>query len=241
MPQLKNPLLLLIETGSELCSVGLAEGSAVLALREVGGKGVHSRLITVLMAEVFEEVGRMMEDLDAVVFSSGPGSYTGLRVGASAAKGVCYALEKPLLAISTLQALAIASQEEGDDEDALYISLLDAGRMEVYAAVYDRAGGEVEAPRVLALTEGVFSSHAARPLVFSGNGVHKAVDYLPKGRVLFRPGKLSATNLLAPALKKFDDLTQQVKTGRKLLETLAAYQPLYLKAPYITRRKKKSC
>ncbi len=241
MLQLESPLLLLIETGSQLCSVGLAEGGDLLALREVGGKGVHSRLITVLIEEVFEEAARELQATDAVALSSGPGSYTGLRVGASAAKGICYALGIPLLPVSTLRALALASREEEDEEHTLYISMLDAGRMEVYAAVYDQEGNEVESPCALVLEEGIFSSHAAQPLVFVGSGVNKAGNYLPKGKIFIRQRKLSAKNLLAPALKKFSGLSEQMTEENSLLEILASYQPLYLKAPHITSRKKKSC
>ncbi len=239
MSQPESPLLLLIETGSQLCSVGLAEGSGMLALREVGGKGVHSRLITVLIEEVFEEAARELQATDAVALSSGPGSYTGLRVGASAAKGICYALGIPLLPVSTLQALALASREQEDEENTLYISMLDAGRMEVYAAVYDQGGNEMESPCALVLEEGIFSSYAAQPLVFVGSGVNKSGDYLPKGKI--RQRKLSAQNLLVPALKKFSGLSEQMTEGNSLLEILASYQPLYLKAPHITSRKKKSC
>ncbi len=232
MQHIENPLLLLIESSGSLCSVALAKGEEVLALKEERGKGIHTRLITVFIEEVLFQAGFDVKAVRAVVLSGGPGSYTGLRVGASAAKGICYALDIPLIAVSTTRALAMASRRPDDAPDTLYVPMIDAGRMEVYTAVYDMAGKELSALRSLVLEKEVFSDYASRPLVFSGSGMEKARPLLKRDQIAFRQISLSAVNLLSPALQAF---------AERQFEELIRYEPLYLKAPHITRSKKKSC
>lgn len=129
-------LILCIETATQVCSVALSDGDRMIAIRETTEKNAHSRLLTVFIEEIVAEAGISLKDLDAIAVSEGPGSYTGLRIGVSAAKGLCYATSIPLIAIGTLQALAAGMQTVAKPGDIL-IPTIDARRMEIYTAVYD--------------------------------------------------------------------------------------------------------
>jgi len=167
-----TPRLLLLETATDVCSVAVSHGHTVLALRESTEGMQHARLITRFVEEVMAEAGWSLAHLDGVALSKGPGSYTALRIGASAAKGICYALDKPLVAISTLQALAWASWQATTLDEAFFIPMIDARRMDVYAAVYGPKATELEGPRPLTLAPDTFEYllEHGKPLVFAGNG-----------------------------------------------------------------------
>ena len=140
------PLILNIETATEFCSVALARDGKLLSLRESQSGYSHAENITVFISEVIREAGVSLNDLDAIAVSKGPGSYTGLRIGVSTAKGLCFALDKPLLAVYTLQALTVGffnSKFEIRNSKLFFCPMLDARRMEVYCAVYDSELNEV--------------------------------------------------------------------------------------------------
>ncbi len=130
-------LILNIESATGICSVGLSKGDELLALVENHEGNVHSEKITLLIADCMRDAGYELEAIDAVSVSEGPGSYTSLRVGSAVAKGICYALNKPMIAVSTLKSLAKASFAKEGIDSATYIPMIDARRMEVYMAVYD--------------------------------------------------------------------------------------------------------
>jgi tRNA threonylcarbamoyladenosine biosynthesis protein TsaB len=132
-------LILNIETATPVCSIALFKGEELLALRETDVKNAHSQSIAVFIDEVFKEAGFQPDDLDAVAVSSGPGSYTGLRIGVSTAKGICYALNKPLISVGTLEAMAYGMAEackENRIENCLFAPMIDARRMEVYTSLF---------------------------------------------------------------------------------------------------------
>ena len=133
-------LILNIETATRNCSVAVARDGQVLACREIAEQGyTHAEKLHVFIEEVMQEAGVALTELEAIAVSKGPGSYTGLRIGVSAAKGLCYALQKPMLAVDTLAVLAHAVSVES----GLIIPMIDARRMEVYAAVFNAAHEEV--------------------------------------------------------------------------------------------------
>ena len=133
-------MILCLETATPTCSVALNDGTKTLALRECKGQNAHSEKITVFIKEVMDEIGIDYSQLDAVAVSKGPGSYTGLRIGVSTAKGVCYAAGLPLMAIDTLQAMAYGMRSRLGVEvqpTDLFVPMIDARRMEVYCSVFD--------------------------------------------------------------------------------------------------------
>lgn len=136
-------LILNIETATEVCSVALAREGKLLALEEDMRPNSHSSALTVLIGLMLKKTNLSIHDLDAVAVSAGPGSYTGLRIGVSAAKGLCYALGKPLIAVSALKALAFGAVEQKKDPRALYWAVMESIKDEVFAAVYSASLEEI--------------------------------------------------------------------------------------------------
>ncbi|MBT8319527.1 MAG: tRNA (adenosine(37)-N6)-threonylcarbamoyltransferase complex dimerization subunit type 1 TsaB, partial [Gramella sp.] len=127
-------LILCLETATTNCSVGIAKDGRLIALKEDNSKNYsHAEKLHVFINEVLSDAGVIAKDLDAIAVSKGPGSYTGLRIGVSSAKGLCYSLDIPLISVPTLDLLAYKFK----GEEGIFISMLDARRMEVYSAVYD--------------------------------------------------------------------------------------------------------
>jgi tRNA threonylcarbamoyladenosine biosynthesis protein TsaB len=185
-----------------------------------------------------KESGLAMRDLNAVAISNGPGSYTSLRVGTSTAKGICYALEIPLIAIDTLESLAHAAFNEIKNKDALYCPMIDARRMEVYIAFFeirnDDKSSQVKrltetTPLILDVTS--FSEYFSlkKPIVFSGNGAPKFEDIIKPPYAYFVDKLCTAGNLPPLSYEKFlnNDFVD-----------IAYHTPEYLKAPNITTPKK---
>ena len=159
--------------------------------------------------------------MDAVCISEGPGSYTGLRIGVSTAKGLCFALHKPLIAVSTLQAMAWGAKEQFPDVD-WYCPLIDARRMEVYCAVFDNELQIIEPIQNKIITTETFKEIIEKQsIVFSGNGLDKCKDVLwQHPNRFFADTKISARYLIALAHKKYE---------QQLFEDLAYFEPFYLK------------
>ena len=138
--------ILCIETATSVCSVALIRDQSVISIRESARKNAHAEYVSVFMDEVIQEAGLSFSDLDAVAVSKGPGSYTGLRIGVSSAKGLCYSQDIPLIAISTPRSMAAGMIgrliEQGDpiSGNALCCPMIDARRMEVYDALYEVGG-----------------------------------------------------------------------------------------------------
>lgn len=215
-------MILLIESSTTICSVAIASAGKVLAIREINETNRHAEKLTVFCEEVVKEAGIAFHQLDAVAVSKGPGSYTGLRIGVSAAKGICYALEKPLIAIGTLEAMAYGMKAEVKPGELL-CPMIDARRMEVYMAVYDHEGKEIEAVAPLVLDENSFASLLAEKRIhFSGDGMPKSKELLSRfpNAVFTESGMPSAKHLAESAEEKF---------AAKAFEDLAYFEPFYLK------------
>ncbi len=133
-------MILCLETATPVCSVALNDGTETVALRECKGQNAHSEKITIFIHDILKEAGIQYHQLDAVAVSKGPGSYTGLRIGVSTAKGICYAADRPLMAIDTLHAMAFGMRNQLGNElqsRDLLVPMIDARRMEVYCSVFD--------------------------------------------------------------------------------------------------------
>ena len=224
------PLILNIETATEICSVCISRGATILSTQESADAYSHASVITLLIEACATEAGVSLKDLDAIAVSSGPGSYTALRVGAAAAKGICYALDKPLIAVKTLEALAYAARADKEG-GAFYIPMIDARRMEVYTAVYDRTLDQVEDTHNLIFDEDSFLEYFKQnePIVFCGNGAAKSKPLFESKNVLYSNIMCSAKHLVPFSVKAFD---------QQIFSDIAYYTPAYFKAPNITVSKK---
>lgn len=221
---------LLLETTTELCSIGIACNGQLLALAESDGLNQHSTQITLLIEKAAAAAAVKLQDIDAVALSAGPGSYTALRVGAATAKGICYALDKPLIAVDTLAALALATWQELQKE-ALYFPMIDARRMEVYTAGFRNGTEPLSAPAALILSPDSFAAwtNANQHIVLSGNGAAKCKTVLEGDFFTFSPLLCSARHLIPFAEKAWQE---------QAFADLAYFNPFYLKPPNITKSKK---
>lgn len=170
-------LILNIDTSLSLASVSLAEGGTIIAESSNDNQKDHAAFVQKAVLEVMSASNKKMTDLDAVAVSAGPGSYTGLRVGMASAKGFCYALQKPLIAINTLVIMAKAALERHAgtiNDDAILCPMIDARRMEVFTALYNNQLHEIKHPHALVLNEFSFDEWLAeKKLFFFGNGSAK--------------------------------------------------------------------
>jgi len=167
--------ILNIETSTEICSVCVSENGNVLAIAESHEGYNHATNLTMFIQKCLEESKLQMQDLDAVAFSQGPGSYTGLRIGVSAAKGICYALNKPLIAVDTLSAIANECASKEQLENALFCPMIDARRMEVYTALFNYKNEKVKDLEALIVDSESFQTefNEGKQIVFCGNGSEK--------------------------------------------------------------------
>jgi len=218
------PAILNIETATEICSVAVAAGGEVI-LKEDQRPNIHSASLTIFIEEILEKAGLQPSSLDAVAVSIGPGSYTGLRIGLSVAKGLCYALDKPLIAVPTLQAMAAgAALQDGWPEDVLFCPMIDARRMEVYSAFYRADGSEYREARADIVEEGAYSDILGHfPVVFSGNGMEKCRQFLQHRNAKFAG--------LLPSARFMTALSDEMYEQRKFAD-LAYTEPFYLKEFY---------
>src|ERR1700712_2683209 len=139
--------ILQIETATTICSVALTKDGNVLAFKQLDERNIHAEIITLFIEELIKGAAIQFNDLDAIAVSCGPGSYTGLRIGVSTAKGLCFALDKPLIAIETLSAMAhgmITKEGYGPADNILLCPMIDARRMEVFTAVFTTDGDKIK-------------------------------------------------------------------------------------------------
>jgi tRNA threonylcarbamoyladenosine biosynthesis protein TsaB len=215
------PRILNIETSTRICSVALSESGTILALKELGGEYTHAENLTLFIEDVIASAGVRLADLDAVAISKGPGSYTGLRIGVSVAKGLCYALDKPLIAIGTLPALFRACLKQ-PDADAVYCPMLDARRMEVYTAVYDSTGNVLEPVSAKIIDINSFAGFLEKGrVVFFGDGAAKCKSVLTHSNALFVDDIFPSAKHLAPLA--------EIAWSARQFEDVAYFEPFYLK------------
>jgi tRNA threonylcarbamoyladenosine biosynthesis protein TsaB len=212
-------LILSIETSTTVCSVAIHSRGVLKAVAEVDESGVHAEKIMLLIEQACDNAGVKLKDLDAIAVSEGPGSYTGLRIGVSTAKGLSFGLDIPLIGVNTLQALGSAVQIEPGE---YLIPVLDARRMEVYFQVFD---SDLQAKSSLGsevLTEDSFQNFLKEGrVIFLGDAVEKVRDVVQKENSEFNTEiKFSAAHLGQLAFQKFQ---------KKEFENLAYFVPNYLK------------
>ncbi len=225
-----NPIILHIESSTDLCSIAVSKGGEVLALHESLKEYSHASKITLLIEACIKEAQLSLHELDAIAYSEGPGSYTALRIGLSTAKGIAYALGKPLIAIDTLKSLAKATKTTS--EGMLICPMIDARRMEVYTKLYDEHFNALEPLHNLIVDETAFEAYfkMGKKILFCGNGAAKCQEVLPKDAAIFEAVRCSAQHLVVLALEKY---------ARKEFMDVAYSKPNYYKSPNITRSKKR--
>lgn len=226
------PRLLLIETSTSLCSTALAGDGRIVCSRRSTEPRAHASLTAVFVKEMLEESGWTVRELDAVAVSAGPGSYTGLRVGSSTAKGLCFGGQVPLIAVSTLDILARQAIEAGLPEGCKAIlPMVDARRMEVYTAVYSPEGARLTDISPVILDENSFADlFASGPVAVIGDAAEKFAPLraTADGSV-FMQCCPEASAMLVPAMRKYE---------KKEFEDTAYFEPFYLKQFIATTPKK---
>jgi len=232
--------LLLIETTGDICSVALANNGNILAVREDYERKSHAAVLTVLIHDLLAEASLKAKDLQAVCVSQGPGSYTGLRIGVSAAKGICYGAGLPLLAVNTLLAMSYGMRAERNNNPSslpsgkpfLFCPMTDARRMEVYTALLNETMEYVFETTALVLREDTFSDYLDRqPILFFGSGAEKASKLIRHPNAFFRNDfRPRAVYLAEPAILEFE---------KNHFQDVAYFEPFYLKDFVATIPKKK--
>ncbi len=221
-------LILNIETSTEVCSVALARDGKIIHIRENLAGQNHAMLLTVFINELLSETNIAIDQIEAVAVSGGPGSYTGLRIGVSVAKGICYASKLPLIAITSLEAMAhfvmknLNKLHPLEADNILFCPMIDARRMEVYTSFYDKDGFPVRGIQADILDHQSYLSFLENnSVLFFGNGAPKFREAISHPNAIFINGIYTSSINMVPlaerdfCLQKFVDV--------------AYYEPFYLK------------
>lgn len=230
-------LILCIETGTDICSVGLSRDGELISLRESDEGRDHARNVALFVDELLRENDIAAEELSAVAVGMGPGSYTGLRIGVSFAKGLCYGLQIPLVAVGSLDSMVQVAREDHDAgiidvdnwNDAVLCPMVDARRMEVYTQLFDAQGQPLNEVKAEIVTEESFREwRGERQLVIFGNGAAKCREVLNDATYINVTPSARGLAVLAH---------QRLEAGQT--EDIAYFEPFYLKDFIIIPSKKK--
>ena len=230
--------ILLIETSTALCSTALAENGVITSYRESSAPKAHASLTAVFIQEMLAERGITLDGCNAICVSKGPGSYTGLRVGVSTAKGLCFGSGKPLLAVGTLDTLVAqaAAGHHTVNPDLtgnlrFVIPMIDARRMEVYSAIFSPDGTQITETTPVIVDENSFAEYLEQgPVLFIGDGAGKCADVIKHPNAHFCQCHPKASSMLSPAIAAYKE---------KRFEDVAYFEPFYLKEFVATVSKKK--
>jgi len=224
-------IILHLETATTNCSVSISKDDEIVVLKENNAASYsHSEQLHVFIKEALKEASLSFSDLDAVAISKGPGSYTGLRIGVSAAKGICFSLDIPLISIPTLQSMA---RQVDLKPGELVIPALDARRMEVYSCVYNNNYQEVRETRAEIINEESFVEYLGENEVYVvGSGAEKCRGVLQHPNFIFDESVVpSAKDMVSMAFEKYES---------KQFEDVAYFEPYYLKDFVLQQKKKKN-
>ena len=221
-------IILAIETTTKNCSVALFDNGMLLQLKERNSSDYsHAEQLTLFIKEVVRESNITLKEVNAIALSMGPGSYTGLRIGTSTAKGLCYALDIPLISISTLKAMAFGMSKAQKSE--LLCPMIDAKRMEVFAAIYDKNNKEVREVRADIVDKGTYAEYFNKSILFFGDGAIKCKEIINNTNAKFIED-------IYPSAKDLGALSYQ-KFVNKDIEDVAYFEPYYLK-DFVAGKKK---
>ena len=221
-------LILNIETATSVCSVVLAKDGKVIAQQESDEGMVHAEKIAVYIRDIMKNASLSYSALDAIAIGTGPGSYTGLRIGTATAKGLAYTTDKPMIAVPTLKAMAMAAAKELNNPATVYCPMIDARRLEVYTAIYDSTGKELVPVHAKILDATSFSEY--KSIAFFGDGMPKMKAMFPNdtSKIWMDEIKASALNMCALSEQMF---------AEKSFSDVAYYEPFYLK-DFVAGKKK---
>jgi len=214
-------LILNIDTAVDVASICLAKDGNVLSIARNESQKDHASWLHIAIKEIFEKNILELGSVDAIAVTGGPGSYTGLRIGMATAKGICFALNKPLISLNTLLVMANAAKNEGAD---LLCPMIDARRMEVFTAIYTKELQIVKEPVAITLNENSFTEYFSNnSICFFGNGSNKFQAIEKKPQAFFMDIKTDASSMMFLSEKSFSE---------KKFADLAYAEPLYLKEFY---------
>nr|WP_068892334.1 tRNA (adenosine(37)-N6)-threonylcarbamoyltransferase complex dimerization subunit type 1 TsaB [Pedobacter panaciterrae] len=224
--------ILQIETATQVCSAAIAHDGKTIALKELMANNIHAGSLTLFIKDAMDATGLQFEDLDAIAVSMGPGSYTGLRIGVSTAKGLCFALDKPLIAIPTLQMMAQGFMLQNPDYNGLICSMIDARRMEVFTSVYDNDLKTVVPVSAKIIDEQSFAQELNNSVItFIGNGAAKCTDVLKHENARFSELNFNSASYMSKLAHEAYEASS--------FEDVAYFEPFYLKDFVLTTPKKK--
>lgn len=220
-----NPILLHIETATDVCSVALSRGDRIVGLKEEAGGNNHAKNLLPFVDEVLKQAGVSMSEINGVVVSIGPGSYTGLRIGVSTAKGIAYTAGVPAMAVSTLESIAQGAKQLCNQQSAervQIVPMIDARRMEIFTTRYDFNMQPLEEVSSKIVDENIFAELLSeQKVLFCGNGMPKCRELLSAfPNACFVEAPISAQNMLPAALRKWQ---------KQEFENVAYFEPFYLK------------
>ncbi len=217
--------ILSFETSTQVCSVALHQEGILISSSEIHTSHSHSEKLTLLAQQILENAQIELAQIEAIAISKGPGSYTGLRIGVSTAKGLCFALQKPLISVSTLQTMAWEVRNLVFDDTILICPMIDARRMEVYCAIFDIHFKEILPISAQIITENSFEDLLKQhQIIFVGDGAKKCQNILSfQSNALF-----SRTQTIYPHAKNMGEIAFQ-KFKSQNFEDVAYFEPFYLK------------
>lgn len=223
-------LILNIETSTKVCSVCVSLDGVVKGIKESNEEKSHAKLLTIFIDQLLNELDYKIGDFDAISISKGPGSYTGLRIGVSTVKGLCYAKDIPLIAINTLQAMAngiilkVHSNDISIDdiENSILVPMIDARRMEVYSAFFNSKGEFVRDVKAEIIDENSYQDILCKQkMIFFGDGSEKIREVVKHENAIFIKNFNPSSNYMAGL--------SEIAFREKLFEDVAYFEPFYLK------------
>jgi len=224
-------LILNIETATSMCSVSLALDGKILSLQENNEGQSHARVLTTLISKCLTSAKKNMTDLEAISVSKGPGSFTGLRIGVASAKGLCYALNIPMLSVNTLQSMAAHFIEKHPEFAGSFLCpMIDARRMEVYTAILNSNMEFINETSAEIIGPGSFAEILEeRRVIFFGDGMKKTIQHLGnhKNATFFHDFDLSASGMVSFSERSYSD---------DAFESIVTFEPFYLKYFYSPRQ-----
>lgn len=218
-------LILNIDTASKSTSVALAQDGVLLCLLEEHEVVSHASKLTPFIIEILEKCNKQINALNAVAIAIGPGSYTGLRIGLSTAKALCFALEIPLIAISSLEAMNISHKKKYSNLNKLFVSVMNSRKNEIYCSLLDSSLDKIIKPKVVVLDENFLQAYNNQHIVIGGNALDKVKPYIKNKNVEYVENSFfSAENMIQASFELYQ---------KKIFSDLAYVEPEYLK-PFIT-------